>query len=56
MPRYDFNWQISYKLKSPIDVPAGALMRATAWYDNSADNPANPDPTVDVEGTVGGTR
>ena len=24
-------------------------MRATAWYDNSADNPANPDPTVDVE-------
>ena len=24
-------------------------MCATAWYDNSADNPANPDPTVDVE-------
>ena len=24
-------------------------MHGTAWYDNSADNPANPDPTVDVE-------
>ena len=25
-------------------LPAGAIMILTAWYDNSADNPRNPDP------------
>ncbi len=29
-------------------MPAGTRMRATAWYDNSAANPANPDPTKTV--------
>ena len=28
---------------------AGETIRATAWYDNSAGNPANPDPNVDVK-------
>src|SRR5690606_24292585 len=45
VPRYDFNWQLSYDLKEPIDVPAGARIRATAWYDNSPQNPTNPDAT-----------
>ncbi len=47
--RYDFNWQLNYELAEPKFVPHGTLLRATAVYDNSADNPANPDPTVDVE-------
>jgi len=46
IPRYDFNWQLSYLLAEPLDVPAGTRIHATAWYDNSADNPANPDPTT----------
>lgn len=48
LPRYDFNWQLSYHFAKPREVPAGATLHATAWYDNSADNPANPDPTVEV--------
>jgi hypothetical protein len=48
IPRYDFNWQMRYKLATPVYAPLGSKIRATAWYDNSADNPANPDPTRNV--------
>jgi hypothetical protein len=45
VPQYDFNWQTSYVLKEPLVVPAGTRMECTAYFDNSAANPANPDPT-----------
>jgi hypothetical protein len=45
---YRFNWQLAYVLEKPMRLPAGTRLRATAWYDNSANNPWNPDPTVDV--------
>ena len=48
VPRYDFNWQLEYRFRTPLDVPAGTHMRATALYDNSTNNPANPDPTKTV--------
>ena len=48
VPRYDFNWQHRYKLAEPKLVPAGIRLRCTAVYDNSADNPANPDPAAKV--------
>ncbi len=48
VPRYDFNWQNTYALVEPKPMPAGTEIRCTAVFDNSADNPANPDPTVDV--------
>lgn len=48
VPRYDFNWQNRYELAEPIRLPAGARLRCTAVYDNSTDNPANPDPTAEV--------
>ena len=48
VPRYDFNWQTYYMFAKPIAIPAGAKIVSTAWYDNSAKNPANPDPKVDV--------
>lgn len=44
VPRYDFNWQLIYKYAEPVSLKAGDTIRFTAWYDNSADNPANPDP------------
>lgn len=44
VPRYDFNWQQQYTLSRPLRVAAGSRIEATAWYDNSAGNPANPDP------------
>ncbi|MEK6262518.1 MAG: redoxin domain-containing protein [Planctomycetota bacterium] len=48
IPRYDFNWQLSYRLAEPLTLPAGSTIRATAWYDNSDKNPANPDSTRTV--------
>jgi mono/diheme cytochrome c family protein len=48
VPRYDFNWQILYTPARPIFAPAGAVLRATGWFDNSAENPGNPDPTAEV--------
>ena len=48
VPRYDFNWQNRYVLKAPKTLPKGTTVRCTAVYDNSADNPFNPDPTVTV--------
>lgn len=48
IPRYDFNWQLRYTLREPLAAPAGATLIGTAWYDNSAENPANPDPTKTV--------
>ena len=48
IPRYDPNWQTYYIFKDPLQLPAGAQLIGTAWYDNSAKNPANPNPNVDV--------
>jgi peroxiredoxin len=44
IPRYDFNWQLSYRFAEPRTFAAGTTIVATAWYDNSKNNPANPDP------------
>jgi peroxiredoxin len=48
VPRYDFGWQERYELAEPKRLPAGSLLTCTAVYDNSADNPANPDPDATV--------
>lgn len=48
VPDYDFNWQHSYDFKEPKRVPAGSVLRFTLWWDNSEQNPANPDPTATV--------
>ena len=44
VPHYDFNWQLLYRLATPIEAPRGSTISFTAWYDNSEGNPANPDP------------
>jgi peroxiredoxin/mono/diheme cytochrome c family protein len=48
VPRYDFNWQNGYALAEPKLMPKGTQIRCTAHFDNSEDNLANPDPTIDV--------
>jgi len=45
---YDFNWQTSYILEKPLYVPKGTRIDCVAHWDNSADNPSNPDPTKTV--------
>ncbi len=41
---WDFHWQMSYILAEPRFLKAGTKLQAVAWYDNSKDNPHNPDP------------
>ena len=48
VPHYDFNWQLSYIMAQPRQIPAGSKIEATAWYDNSANNKYNPDPSQTV--------
>jgi hypothetical protein len=48
VPHYDFNWQLPYRYAEPPTLPRGTRIVYTAWYDNSAGNPANPDPTKQV--------
>ncbi len=49
VPRYDFNWQTTYEPAEPIALPAGAVLHTRAFFDNSAGNVFNPDPTIDVQ-------
>ncbi|MBA3846338.1 MAG: hypothetical protein H0X45_06820 [Planctomycetes bacterium] len=50
VPAWDFRWQTSYRMATPLDVPAGTVIEVTGHYDNSAANPANPDPSAEVRG------
>ncbi len=48
VPNYDYNWQWLYYPVEPIDLPASSRIEVTAVWDNSEDNPANPDPTREI--------
>jgi hypothetical protein len=48
VPKYDFNWQTMYRLETPMKMQKGTRIHCTAHFDNSAKNPANPDPTKEV--------
>jgi mono/diheme cytochrome c family protein len=43
VPNYNFNWQITYRTAEPIFIPKGTRLKITAHFDNSANNPLNPD-------------
>jgi hypothetical protein len=45
---FQFNWHNSYVYAddaAPL-LPKGTMIRITAWHDNTAANPSNPDPNV----------
>ncbi len=48
VPEYDFNWQMTYTLEEPLFVPKGTEILGRAVFDNSEENPYNPDPTKTV--------
>ncbi len=48
VPRYDLNWQRTYVLAEPRVIPSGTTIRVDGVFDNSAMNPANPDPSKAV--------
>ena len=49
VPRYSFNWQTTYFLKEPKLLPAGSTIESTAVFDNSPNNPFNPDPKTTIK-------
>lgn len=48
MPQYDFDWQRYYRLVEPIKVTKNTRVEYIAVWDNSENNPDNPDPTKEV--------
>ncbi len=48
VPRYDFNWQLDYVLENPKLLPQGTRIEVLGTFDNSANNPVNPDPKAEV--------
>ena len=49
VPRYDFQWQVIYYLDKPRQLPKGTRVEVTAHWDNSVNNPNNPDATATVK-------
>ncbi len=50
VPHYDFHWQMSYILSTPKALPKGTILVCIAAWDNSANNPNNPNPKAEVVG------
>ena len=48
VPNYSFAWQLWYTLEKPLPLPKGTKILCTAHFDNSKNNPFNPDPEKDV--------
>ncbi|MEK7829441.1 MAG: hypothetical protein AAB401_00060 [Acidobacteriota bacterium] len=42
IPSWDFNWQGAYLYQAPIVVPTNSSLKLTCTFDNSTDNPSNP--------------
>jgi hypothetical protein len=48
VPRYRFDWQERYVLAEPLKIPKGSMLKYKGVFDNSADNPLNPNPDKEV--------
>jgi len=49
IPHYKFHWQRRYTLKEPKKLPAGTRVLLEGVYDNSKQNPDNPDPEKEIQ-------
>lgn len=45
---FDFYWQLTYELAQPRLLRAGTRLVWTGSFDNSANNPRNPDPSAEI--------
>jgi mono/diheme cytochrome c family protein len=48
VPKYNFDWQLTYELKKPLFLPKGTRLDCVAHFDNSTNNKYNPDPDKEV--------
>jgi hypothetical protein len=39
---WDMDWQDQYRYSLPVPLPAGTVLTLAAYFDNSEDNPRNP--------------
>jgi len=46
--KFDFEWQLGYTFAKPIMLPKGTRIVGISHFDNSANNPFNPDPSRNV--------
>src|SRR5207248_2901105 len=42
IPNWDFNWQERYYFNEPVRLPKGTRIDVAITYDNSSQNPNNP--------------
>jgi tetratricopeptide (TPR) repeat protein len=42
IPAWNLNWQAVYRYATPVDLPAGTIVSMRYSYDNSDENPLNP--------------
>ncbi len=46
---WDFHWQGAHSFQKPVKLPAGTVLHGMAYYDNTVNNPDNPNsPPQDV--------
>jgi len=45
---YHLYWQLAHKLATPRLLPAGTALLFTGYFDNSVNNPRNPDATAEL--------
>jgi len=58
IPEWDFRWQEIYRFKNLVKVPKGSVLHIEGLYDNTAENPANPNSppkTIFSEGSMKST-
>jgi peroxiredoxin len=48
VPRFRFNWQSLYNLRTPKPIPAKTELVVRGAFNNSRSNPTNPDPSKEV--------
>jgi hypothetical protein len=46
--KFDFNWQLGYDFVKPIVLPKGTRLVGISHFDNSVNNPFNPDATKQI--------
>jgi hypothetical protein len=48
VPNYIFHWQRLYRLTQPKYIPKGSYIEGIGAWDNSPQNPDNPNPNTSV--------
>jgi len=47
--KFDFNWQLGYEFANPVVLPKGTRIESITHFDNSENNPYNPNPNIEVK-------